>query len=66
MDVWICLDETGPALGLAGTVSGQTAFDKLVRLAALCRGEEAENRKFEKVEGTELNGVEEGEDEDVR
>ena len=30
-------------------------FDKLVRLAALCNGEEAENRKFEAVEGTELN-----------
>ena len=30
---------------------------------ALCRGEEADNRKIEEVEGTELNGVEEGEDE---
>ena len=44
-------------------MSGQTAFDKLVRSAALCRGDEADNRKNEEVEGTELNGVEEGEDE---
>ena len=47
---------------LAGTVSGQTAFDKCVRLAALCRGETAENRKLEEDEETELNGIEEGQD----
>ena len=57
MDVWICLDEKRSSFELAGTVSGQTAFDKLVRLAALCRGVEANNRKIEEVEGTELNGV---------
>ena len=34
----------------------------LVRLAALCRGEKAENRNLEAVEGTELNGVDEGAD----
>ena len=43
-------------------MSGQTAFDKLVRLAALCRAGEADIRQFEDVEETELNGVEEGED----
>ena len=48
---------------LAGTVSGQAAFDKLVRPAALCRGEVAENGKGERGEETELNGVEEGRDE---
>ena len=37
MDMWICLDETGLVLQLAGTVSGQAAFDKPVRPAALCR-----------------------------
>ena len=61
-DMWICLDETGPVFQLAGTVSGHTAFDKLVRRATMCRGEKAENRKLEEVEGTELNGVGEGED----
>ena len=30
MDMWICLDDTGPVCLLAGTVSSQTAFDKLV------------------------------------
>ena len=34
----------------------------LARPAALCRGEEAQNRKLEEIEETELNGVEEGED----
>ena len=34
----ICSDGTGSVFQLAGTVSGETAFDKLVRLAALCRG----------------------------
>ena len=48
---------------LAGTVSGQTAFDKLVRPAALCRCEGAEHRKLEEIEETGLNGVEEGQDE---
>ena len=42
-----------PQFQLAGTVSGQTAFDKFVRLAALSGGEEAEDRKLEEVEGTE-------------
>ena len=42
---------------LPGTVSGQTAFDKFVRLASLCRGEEAENRNVQGIEETE-----EGED----
>ena len=44
-------------------VSGQAAFDKPVRPAALCRGETAENGKAERGEETELNGVEEGRDE---
>ena len=46
MDMWIFLDQTGLVFQLAGTVSGQTASDKLARLAALCRGEKTENRKF--------------------
>ena len=47
----INLDVNGGALmkqvqfQLAETVSGQAAFDKLVRPAALCRGVTAENRK---------------------
>ena len=41
-------------------MSGQAAFDKPVRPAALCRGETADK---EKVERTELNGVEEERDE---
>ena len=44
-------------------MSGQAAFDKLVRPAALCRGETAENGKAEQGKKTELNGVEEGRDE---
>ena len=36
MDMWICLDENGSGFQLAGTVSGQAAFDKPVRPAALC------------------------------
>ena len=44
-------------------MSGQAAFDKPVRPAALCRGETAENGKAERGEETELNGVEEGRDE---
>ena len=47
---------------LAGTESSRTAFDKLVRLAALCGCEGAEDRKLEEIEETELNGVGEGED----
>ena len=39
-------------------MSGQAAFDKPVRPAALCRGETAENGKAERGEETELNGVE--------
>ena len=38
---------------LTGTVSGQTAFDKLVRSAALCSGGQVEDSKVE-VEGTEI------------
>ena len=44
-------------------MSGQAAFDKPVRPAALCRGETAENGKAERGEETELNGVEDGLDE---
>ena len=44
-------------------MSGQAAFDKPVRPAALCRGDTAENGKAERGEETELNGVEEGRDE---
>ena len=44
-------------------MSGQAAFDKPVRPAALCRGETAENGKKGRGEETELNGVEEGCDE---
>ena len=38
-----------------------TAFGKLVRLAAVCRGGESEPTQIEEIEDTELNGVEEGE-----
>ena len=48
---------------MAGTVSGQAAFDKPMRPAAVCRGETTENRKLEGDEETELNGVGEGQDE---
>ena len=41
-------------------MSGHTAFDKLVRPAAVCRGEEAEISQIEEIQETELNGVEEG------
>ena len=44
-------------------MSGQATLDKSVRLAALCKGETAENGKLEGNEETELNGVEEGRDE---
>ena len=40
-------------------MSGQAAFDKPVRPAALCRGVTADNRKVGWSEETELNGVEE-------
>ena len=43
-------------------MSGQAAFDKLVRPAALCRGVTTENRKAGWSEGTELNRVEEESD----
>ena len=43
-------------------MSGQTAFDKLARLAALCRCEGAENKNLEDIEETDVNGVEERED----
>ena len=60
MDLSLC---NRSSFQLAGTVSGQAALDKPVRPAALCRGEAAENRKEERGEETELNGVEEGRDE---
>ena len=44
-------------------MSGQAAFDKLVRLTALCRGETAEKEEVERNEETKLNGVEEERDE---
>ena len=44
-------------------MSGQAAFDKPVRPAALCRGETADKEKVERNEETELNGVEEERDE---
>ena len=44
-------------------MSGQAAFDELVRRAALCERARAEGRKLEETEETELHGVEEGEDE---
>ena len=47
MDMRICLDEPGLVFSWAGTLSSQTALDKIVRLAALCRGEEAEISQFE-------------------
>ena len=50
MDMRICLDETGLVFSWAGTLSSQTALGKIVRLAALCRGEEAEISQFEEVE----------------
>ena len=43
---------------LPGTASGRTLLAKPVRTAALCRGENAENRKSEQADGTELNGLE--------
>ena len=52
----------GSGFQLAGTVSGQAAFDKLVRPAALCRGVTTENRKAGWSEESELNGVEEERD----
>ena len=58
MDMWICLDQ----FQLAGTVSGQAAFDKPARQPALCRGETAENGKIEGNEETELNGIEGGDE----
>ena len=54
MDMWICLDETGPVFQLAGTVSGQAAFDKPARPAALCRGGDAEVSQVEEVESKEF------------
>ena len=63
MDMWICLDETGPVFSRQGTVSGQAAFDKLVRPAALFRDETADNEKVERNAETKLNGVEGGRDE---
>ena len=63
MDMWMFLDETRPVFSWQGTVSGQAAFDKPTRPAALCRGETTEDMKLEGDEETELNGVAEGQDE---
>ena len=41
VDMWICLDETGPVSSWQGQWTDRFS-DKPVRLAALCRGEEAE------------------------
>ena len=41
-------------------MSGQTAFDKLVRLAEMCRCEGAEDTTLDEFDERELNGVEEG------
>ena len=38
MDMWICSDGQVRFFQLAGTVSGETAFDKSVTLAAMCGG----------------------------
>ena len=38
VDMWICLKETGPVFSWQEQLSGQAAFDKPVRPAALCRG----------------------------
>ena len=40
-------------------MSGQAAFDKPVRPAALCEHEGGGNRILEKAEGTEMDGVRE-------
>ena len=44
-------------------MSGQAAFDKPARPAALCRDETADTERVERNEETELNGVEEERDE---
>ena len=62
IDMWICLHETGPVYK-PGTVSGQAAFDKPVRPAALCRGVTTGSEKAGWSEEAELNGVEEVRDE---
>ena len=54
MYTWICFHFHMFTFQLAGTLSGQTAFDKLERRAALCRGEEPETSQFDAVEGTDL------------
>ena len=62
MDMWICLDETGAGFQLAGTVSGQAAFDKPVRPAELCKIEAKEENRTVREGETELNGIEEEQD----
>ena len=57
MDMWVRLDKKRSSFKLAGTESGQTAIDKLVRLLALCGGGEAEISQFGEIEDTEWNGV---------
>ena len=43
--VVFCLDETSPVFRWQGTVSGQPAFDKRVRPAALRKGEKLRKQK---------------------
>ena len=44
MDMWICLDETGPVFSWQGQLVGKPLSTSLQRLGALCGGEDAENR----------------------
>ena len=55
MDMWICLDETGPVFSWQG-------FDKPVRPAALCISETADKEEVGRNEEIELNGFEEERD----
>ena len=57
VDMWVCLNETGPCFQLARTVSGSSVTNKLVRPRTKCSSE-IEERAAEQ----ELNGLEEGED----
>ena len=36
MEMWVCLDETGPVFELAGTVSGSSVTNKPVRPRTQC------------------------------
>ena len=64
--MWVRMDETGAVFSWSTHLSGQTAFEQVVRPVALWRGGEAEISLFQEIEETELNGVKEGEDQDVR